>query len=168
MADYTFIASQELKLHGKDTELFHYWDFGDGTPISNLPNPSHIYSSLGAYTISHWAQSSCGTCTVKTHTIEIVSSLPYSGIAEFGFQLGEEIFFNRKDTELNHYWDFGDGAPISTLSSPTHIYTTPGTYTMSHWAQSPCGTCTIITRTIDILSPPVVCPTPPVCNFVIT
>jgi PKD repeat protein len=26
------------------------WDFGDGTPPSNLPNPSHIYTSTGNFT----------------------------------------------------------------------------------------------------------------------
>jgi len=166
MADYTFIADKELKLHGKDTELYHYWDFGDGSPISNLPNPSHIYSSLDTYTVSHWAQSPCGTCTALAHTVEIVSNISQPSSAQYKFELGEEIYFNRKDTELSHAWDFGDDTPISTLSSPEHIYTNPGTYTIIHTAQSSCGTCTAITKTVEILPSAIEC-TGPVCNFVI-
>lgn len=166
MADYNFVEGKTLRLHGKDTEFYHYWDFGDGTPISNVSNPSHIYSFLGIYTVSHWAQSPCGTCTISIHTIEIVSSLPYLGTADFGLQLGEEIYFNRKDTEFNHYWDFGDGTPISTLASPEHIYTIPGTYTITHTAQSMCGTCTAIIKSIEIL-PSVVGCAEPTCDFIV-
>lgn len=154
MADYTFVSGQELKFHGKDTELYHYWSFGDGTPISNTPNPSHIYSSLGMYTISHWAQSPCGTCTALAHTIEIVSDLSQTSTAQYKFRLGEEIYLNRKDTDLNHYWNFGDGTPLSTTPSPTHIYSNPGTYYITHTAQNTCGTCVAIIKTVEILSVP--------------
>lgn len=163
MADYTFTTGKELKLHGKDTEFFHYWDFGDGTPISNAQNPTHIYSTTGFYTINHWAQSPCGTCTIKTHTVEIVTILPGPGIADFEFALGEEVYFNRKDTELAHAWNFGDGSPISNLPSPTHIYSTQGIYTITHTAQNSCDTCIAITKTIEIV---MVCAAP-VCDFIV-
>ena len=156
MVDYTFISGQEIKFHGRDTDLTHVWDFGDGTPLLSAPNPTHTYSSIGIYTIIHTAQSSCGTCTAKTHTIEIVSSLPGSGTTDFTFKLGEEIHFNRKDTELNHYWNFGDGTPLSTVLSPTHTYSIPGIYSVTHTAQSSCGTCTAVIKTLQILQPP--CP----------
>lgn len=162
MADYTFVVGKQLKLCGRDTELYHYWDFGDGTPISNNPNPTHIYSSLGTYTVTHTAQSVCGICTAKTHTVEIVDNLPYFGAADFGFKLGEEICFNRKDTELTHAWEFGDGTPISIDASPTHIYYTQGIYTVSHIADSTCGTCTVA-KTVEILQCII-----PICNPIIT
>lgn len=28
------------------------WDFGDGTPTSNLPNPRHVYANPGTYTVT--------------------------------------------------------------------------------------------------------------------
>lgn len=161
MANYTFVVGKQLKLHGKDTELFHYWDFGDGSTMSNLPNPSHIYPSIGTYLVTHTAQSVCGMCTVSTHTVEIVTSLPYTSTADFGFKLGEEIYFNRKDTELTHAWEFGDGTPISTEVSPIHIYYAQGTYTISHITDSICGTCTVM-KTVEILP----C-TIPECNPII-
>lgn len=43
-----------------DTSIFtnatavkkYYWVFGDGTAISNLANPSHVYSTLGTYSVN--------------------------------------------------------------------------------------------------------------------
>ena len=40
----------------------------------------------------------------------------------------------------NITWDFGDGSPTSNASSPTHIYTNPGTYNVSLSASAP-GCC---------------------------
>lgn len=37
------------------------WDFGDGTPVSNLENPTHIYGVEGFYTVTLIASNSAGT-----------------------------------------------------------------------------------------------------------
>lgn len=37
------------------------WDFGDGSPISNDPNPTHNYGFDGTYTISLTVTNDCGT-----------------------------------------------------------------------------------------------------------
>jgi hypothetical protein len=34
------------------SNFLYTWDFGDGTPVSHLENPSHTYTSGGAYTVS--------------------------------------------------------------------------------------------------------------------
>ncbi|HEX8515093.1 MAG TPA: PKD domain-containing protein [Bacteroidia bacterium] len=42
---------------------------------------------------------------------------------------GDSVHFNNASANaLNYLWDFGDGSPISTQSSPTHQYPLPGTY----------------------------------------
>jgi PKD repeat protein len=38
-------------------------------------------------------------------------------------------------------WDFGDGA-TSTAKDPTHVYATPGIFTVSHTATNACGSDT--------------------------
>ena len=32
--------------------FLYTWDFGDGTPVSHLENPSHVYTTGGAYTVT--------------------------------------------------------------------------------------------------------------------
>ena len=55
----------------------YYWDFGDGTPISNSQNPTHSFTSLGCATtiFSVVLTVTRGGCTVtRTHTINISQS----------------------------------------------------------------------------------------------
>ncbi|MEW5804238.1 MAG: S8 family serine peptidase [bacterium] len=53
-------------------------------------------------------------------------------------------------------WNFGDGG-TSALQNPTHIYTTPGTYTVSLTANGPGGTDTETkTGYITVYAPPVI------------
>ncbi|OJW82338.1 MAG: hypothetical protein BGO69_17275 [Bacteroidetes bacterium 46-16] len=46
-------------------------------------------------------------------------------------------FLNNSANATSYVWDFGDNTPISTLTAPTHIYTTPGTYTVMLAAENP-------------------------------
>lgn len=42
------------------------WNFGDGTPTSNLQNPSHVYSSAGVYTVTLTVTDNLGLTAVDT------------------------------------------------------------------------------------------------------
>ncbi len=74
MADYTYGIGQELQFNTQDTDLTHTWDFGDGTPISSDPSPTHIYATQGTYIVTHGARDFCGACLSASHTVEIVTS----------------------------------------------------------------------------------------------
>lgn len=50
------------------------WDFGDGSPLSNVLNPNHQYSASGSYIVTLTATSASGTIT-KSRTITI-SAIP--------------------------------------------------------------------------------------------
>jgi len=62
-------------------------------------------------------------------------------MADYTYIAGQTIRFGRKDTELTHLWDFGDGN-TSTLPNPLHTYSSLGAYTVAHTSWNPCGTCT--------------------------
>src|SRR5262249_13043700 len=42
---------------------------------------------------------------------------------------------------LSRSWNFGDGG-VSTLANPTHVYTVPGSYTVSYTVTGPAGSNT--------------------------
>jgi hypothetical protein len=75
MADYTFGVGEELQLTSQDGDLIHTWDFGDGTVPSSLPSPSHAYTALGIYSVTHIAKDFCDTClNIGSHTVQIADS----------------------------------------------------------------------------------------------
>ncbi len=47
-------------------------------------------------------------------------------------------------------WDFGDGSAISRDVNPGHVYTTPGTYTITLKSETPCGKGSTVTKTICV------------------
>ncbi len=72
MADYKFGIGETLRFNSPTVDLVHAWDFGDGTPISSDPSPTHTYTSLGTFTITHTARDFCSACTSAiSHTVEI-------------------------------------------------------------------------------------------------
>ncbi len=46
------------------------WDFGDGSPIDNSPNPTHTYTSNGNFTVVLTATNSCNS-SLNTQTVTI-------------------------------------------------------------------------------------------------
>src|SRR6185436_14592003 len=59
------------------------WNFGDGSPQSNLQNPSHTFTSPGYYTISLQVTSSTGCTNFKSigRYIRVISGID----ADFNF-----------------------------------------------------------------------------------
>ncbi len=131
----------------------YQWTFGDpGSGSSNTStqqNPSHVYNSSGNYSVSLFVTTStgCNGGTTLTNIITIdqlpnaaFNATPTSGCAPAA------IHFNNNSTGgVTYSWDFGDGTS-STLTSPTHTYTTPGTYTVTLNAYSVNGCQDTYTR----------------------
>jgi PKD repeat protein len=105
------------------------WDFGDGN-TSTVQSPMHTYSTAGLYTVqltvSRGVLSDSTTLAdlISVNIVADFSSTPNSGNAPL------QVTFT--DTSLGvptaWLWDFGDGS-TSTVQSPTHIYTSAGTFT---------------------------------------
>ena len=148
------------------------WDFGDPAsgPLntSTLQSPSHIYTSAGTYTVTLTATNAGGFDTeIKTDyitaalnpvadfTSDVISGLP-------------PLIVNFTDTSTNvptsWLWDFGDPASgllnTSTLQDPTHIYSAPGTYTVSLIATNAGGFDTEIKTDYITVNTPI-----PVADF---
>ncbi|NOR86014.1 MAG: PKD domain-containing protein, partial [Bacteroidales bacterium] len=108
------------------------WNFGDGT-TSGSQNPIHFYNTSGTFTVILTVNNTAGCDHTITQDI-VVFDLP---IVEFVFDsvcLGDTTHFNDSDQiELlaTAEWSyiFGDGA-TTTISDPTHLYTTPGDYSV--------------------------------------
>lgn len=116
--------------------LSYLWDFGDGT-TSWLANTTHAYQDTGIYTVSLTVTdvNGCDTSLTKNNHV-IIEELEARFWADTTYANCPplEVYFEG-DTSYPHlgvnwYWDFGDGA-TSSQAFPTHVYTTPGLYTVS-------------------------------------
>lgn len=112
------------------------WDFGDGN-TSASQNPTHSYSSAGHFTVTLTATNGDGSNTdIKSNYIFVgkanFSASPLSGYANLTVQFTDlSIFKDPTSITIKTWlWNFGDGG-TSTEQNPTHIYTTPGKYSVT-------------------------------------
>lgn len=112
------------------------WDFGDGT-TSNIPSPSHRYSTPGIYKVSLTVTN--GTCSyINRDTVDLFDEKPlfdYVPLQTNFCKYDSVKFFvtsyNPSRIQL-YYWDFGDSSNTGfgpSYDTVYHVYTSSGTYT---------------------------------------
>ncbi len=129
----------------------YLWNFGDGQ-TSNLSNPSHVYANPGRYNVTLTYQSQCnGSATITQTTvvrrITVTSATPSK--LDFTTQNAScgtiftpvPLYPDNSCSNVSYEWDFGDGTPISTLASPSHLYSRAGTYNVSLKLTYACNGC---------------------------
>ncbi|MDP4282827.1 MAG: PKD domain-containing protein [Bacteroidota bacterium] len=130
----------------------YLWNFGDGS-ISTIQNASHTYLSEGSYTVKLIVTnaSGCKDSLVKNNFIQIKSptvslnNLPQKGCAPLEHTFTANV--NSVDAITNYQWNFGDGN-ISNSISPTYIYNSPGSYTVT-LIYTTAGGCTDSVKAIN-------------------
>jgi PKD repeat protein len=112
------------------------WDFGDGSPVSTLQNPSHTYVTAGTYTVCLTATSPCGS-NQSCQTITVCS--PPTAFFSSSATFLDATFTDASAGTVNSWhWDFGDGN-TSTQQNPTHTYASPGTYNVCLITSNGCA-----------------------------
>ena len=134
-----------------------YWDFGDGT-TSTDPSPLHSYANPGVYDVQLVVSSIYTNCNDTLRMPALIKvRQPVAGFQSTDLTSCAPSVVNFTDLSVDadmYLWDFGDGT-TSTNSNPSHIYNTPGNYTVSLIAQSNLGCSDTITRQeyIQVLGP---------------
>ena len=117
------------------------WSFGDGT-FSSLPNPSHTYNALGNYNVYLVVTNFFGckdTAYRPTYVQVVPGVVPYTLPDTIKACQNNPINFVDPTIGSNTWsWNFGDGG-TSTSQNPTHIYVTPGNYTVTLNTSMPGG-----------------------------
>lgn len=112
--------------------LSNYWDYGDGTtgttPFGTI---NHYYPNVGSYGISLKVTDNLG-CTDSigipnyltiSRPIALFSTLGAAACAGTAYT----FYSSSTGNNITHQWSFGDGG-TSTASSPSHTYTSAGSY----------------------------------------
>ena len=139
------------------------WDFGDGT-TSALPDPMHIYSQSGTYTVILTITDTSGCQNTITQPVTIVggpavyfsTSIPLCSAHAVTFTDG--TLAGPGSTLSSWHWDFGDGGDTTLGAGWTgqiiHTYAGSGTYAVQLKAGTLQGCEGIYQRTISIGAAP--------------
>lgn len=137
------------------------WDFGDNTAFdttSKMPDKIHTYAGPGTYIVKLTVIDSnfCNSPdTVKTIRLSPQVKAQFETLPQ-GCVPYNAVFNNTSLGGLNFSWNFGDGS-TSTADNPSHLYPTPGTYTVKLQAfdSTSCNQVDSTSFTISVSSIPV-------------
>lgn len=141
-ADFTFVAGcvtnpvQFAAITNAGTGASFSWALGDAT-TSTLQNPVKSYSTAGTYNVSLTIKSSigCGATVTKSVTVASAPATPSFNASAPACVNAPVTFTPSTTTGVTKWiWTFADGSPVLNLtnnSSPTHAYTSSGTYNVT-------------------------------------
>ena len=136
------------------------WDFGDPSSgldnQSNEPNPNHIFTGSGDFTVSLTIEAESGCLAYVEKTITVLA------LPDFDFSANDEVcegklleFTANVEDVISMEWDFGDPASGSlnsaTLQNVWHRYETQGNYDVSLSVTDIYGCQDTYTKTIAVV-----------------
>jgi PKD repeat protein len=150
-----------------DTASFWNWNFGDATPVSTLPSPSHLYAQPGIYNVVLIA-TAFNTCS-RTVTKQVsINPVPVANFSTANFIcIGTPSQFTNQSSVSSgsiaqYIWNFGDGSPLSFAVNPVHTYNSVSTFIAKLIAISDSGCADSTVKQVSVAPLPVISfsPTP--------
>ena len=158
-------GSVPLKVQFTDNSIgnprHRLWNFGDGSN-STLQNPSHTYTQAGTYNVTLTAMNVAGNNTTTKPNYIFVNAYPpvakFTSSPTYGNAPLTVTFTDTSTGSPTSWsWNFGDGSAVDTTKSPTHIFTTAGTFTVTLTATNANGANS---NSAQIVVSPAVVPAP--------
>lgn len=135
----------------------YLWNFGDNA-TSSQQNPAHLYTSTGSYTVKLYvtSPSGCNDSLIKTAYI-VVNPSPIANFSNTSSCLNSVSSFTDNSSGLvtSWSWNFGDGN-TSIIQNPSHVYSTPGTFSVTLFVLNSSGCSSSITKSVTINNKPLV------------
>lgn len=141
------------------------WDFGDGSTGTGV-SAQHAYSTAGVFSVALTISNAPGRLSVNEPITVSALRAPQVWFSPSGFpelDPGQSLSFHDSSSSSNSggrlvawSWYFGDGS-TSDQEDPTHIYTTPGTYTATetvtdNYGSTASGSVQVTVETLPTLS----------------
>ncbi len=140
---------------------FWEWDFGDGSPVSNIQNPSHIFPSTGTYNVSLTTQSgpNCPSNTI-TQSVTISPlpipdfSVPAQSCQGYALSVDDNSTAPSGTINTSWHWTFSDDNSSDTLQSVNHLFDSVGVFNITLTVTNDAGCKDSLTQAIDIVPTP--------------
>jgi PKD repeat protein len=122
------------------------WSFGD-SGTSSSATPSHTYTNAGTFSVSLSVFGPLGSNTLtRSSYITATNAPPVASFTASPTNGAAPLIVSFTDASTgsitNRLWNFGDGN-ISSSTSPTHVYTNAGAFTVSLTVRGPTGSNTL-------------------------
>ena len=148
--------------------LTYTWNFGDSTPPATGETATHIFSAEGTYHVSLSVDDGHGGLGTASTDITIGPAneppvVEFTGNT-FG-NVGDVFTFDGSSSNdpdgsiVSYEWDFNDGA-TTTGAIVTHVFNTPGHYTVTLKATDDDGAPDTYPLSVHINAPPEIASTP--------
>jgi len=141
------------------------WNFGDGTPISNSPAPTHVYNVAGTFQVTLTVVNNDGCSNSITQQVNIgavpVAAFTFTSGCSGGLTRFNDLSYAVTGEPITGwYWTFNDpnavpGTDTSTLKNPYYQYSAQGLYNVTLTATSASGCSGSITMAVQIFPAPV-------------
>ena len=132
------------------------WTFPGGLPSSSTAaNPVVIYATPGAYSATLTASNTAGASSVSHTDYITVLALPTVHF-ETAVNGSGASFTNGSQNGQSYFWNFGDPNSIdntSTETSPSHIFSQDGAFTVTLTVMNSCGAASL-SQIVTIATPP--------------
>ncbi len=144
---------------GADVIVSWSWNFGDGNS-SNVQYPSHTYSAPGTYHIGLTIYTAEG-CSSSLDMPVIAGTTTQDGCHsdfEMVFNTSLPFSYDLQEASMqedpyqvitSYFWDFGDGN-TSIAVSPSHTFSLPGVYQISHTITTAAGCVSTYTENLVV------------------
>jgi len=138
------------------------WNFGDGSASVRgglTDKPTHSYSP-GTYNVT-LSLVDTNYCNYPLDTVKllyvVMNVKAQFTTPAFGCAPYTAVFANTSIAGQKFYWNFGDGSPIDSSLSPSHLYANVGVYTVTLTAidSATCNITDTYTFTITVQGKPV-------------
>ncbi|MCB0791335.1 MAG: PKD domain-containing protein [Flavobacteriales bacterium] len=139
------------------------WDFdiGSGFQWTGAGDQAHTYGTAGNYIISYAAsiQGATAGCADTATTALVVLPSPNALFTVDHDAACDSLTVTFSNTSLGgvqRLWDFGDGTSSTAITPPPHLYSTPGTYTVTLTVTNAQGCQDQSSLDIHVYPPPTV------------
>lgn len=129
---------------------------GTNTNAINVTWDTAAYGSVTVYETNQWGCTDSATVCIEKTPLPKANFTCQSNVCKFS----NVLFTNLSTGATSYQWTFGDGG-TSTLFSPTHSYSSAGTYTITLIALTDCHCADTFSRVIHVDSmagPTITCP----------
>lgn len=140
------------------------WNFGNGNTSTAQNPPAEIYTNATTADIVYNVQltittaSGCSTTVSRPVTVHPLPVANFTAVPDTVCATTPVAFLNNSTGATTYSWNFGDGTPVVTTTSPSHPYTAAGNYTVQLIATTAFGCKDTITH--DVYVDPI-----PTANF---